>query len=391
MLSQPTLEYGARAAAGLLGVDALYRAEGSGGDGLVVVNMARPGEIAAETFSSCDAARLWFEALDEESTELPEEDRRTYYRQLCRSTLAFIQWRQTGLPFEDQLGGFLHVPVEPALQAELDALCEEIRGLLRGMGYHGDLRTQCAAWEDRNRVPPDEVEGVLEELMGEAWDRTEERLLEIPAQKDDGMRVVTVSGEAFNARCDYLNRTIELNTDPTLTRPGLKHLAVHEGYPGHYVQFKLRETEFRRGATSADVLLSVVNTASSPVFEGIADAGMEMTEWVTTDDDRVLGLLNRHRAGIGTGAAWRLHALGWSEDEVKNWLRHQSLVGGEGWVDNRVAFISAPSRAVLIWSYWWGERIVTHTWRRLPTARRQEFLSYLFGRMHSNQTVERFA
>jgi hypothetical protein len=391
MLSQPTLEFGGHAAAGLLGVDALYRKEGSGGDGLVVVNMARPGEIAAEVFSSYNAARRWFEALDVESTELAEEDRRTYYRQLCRSTLAFIQWRQNGLPFEDQLGGFLHVPVEPAPQLELDALCEEIQGLLGGMGYHGDLRTQCAAWEDRNRVPPDEVEGVLGELLDEAWERTEERLLEIPAQKDDGMRVMTVSGEAFNARCDYLNRTIELNTDPTLTRPGLKHLAVHEGYPGHYVQFKLRETEFRRGVTAADVLLSVVNTASSSVFEGIADAGMEMTEWVTTDDDRVLGLLNRHRAGIGTGAAWRLHALGWSGEQVKNWLRDQSLVGGEGWVDNRMAFLSAPSRAVLIWSYWWGERVVTPTWRRLPTGRRRDFLSYLFGRMHSNQTVERFA
>ena len=64
MLSQPTMEYGGRAAAGLLGVDALYRKEGSGGDGLVVVNMARPGEIAAESFSSYDAARRWLPELN---------------------------------------------------------------------------------------------------------------------------------------------------------------------------------------------------------------------------------------------------------------------------------------------------------------------------------------
>ena len=67
---------------------------------------------------------------------------------------------------------------------------------------------------------------------------------------------------------------------------------------------------------------------------------MEMTDWVATDDDRVLVLLNRHRAGIGTGAAWRLHALGWSEGKVRDWLRSRSLVGGEGWVANRMGFIS---------------------------------------------------
>jgi len=58
-------------------------------------------------------------------------------------------------------------------------------------------------------------------------------------------------------------RTVELNIDPTLTRPALKHLAVHECYPGHYVQFKLREAWYASGEAPADGLLSVVNTASS--------------------------------------------------------------------------------------------------------------------------------
>jgi hypothetical protein len=118
---------------------------------------------------------------------------------------------------------------------------------------------------------------------------------------------------------------------------------------------------------------------------------MEMMNWIDSDDDRVLGLLNRHRAAIGTGAAWRLHALGWAEEEVSDWLRSQSLVGGEGWVANRMGFISAPSRAVLIWSYWWGEQVVAPAWRRIPESRRLDFLHFLYGRMHSNSTVEMFS
>ena len=185
-----------------------------------------------------------------------------------------------------------------------------MRGLLNGLGYSGDLPAQFAAWEARNRVPPDEVPGVLRELLDTAWERTEARL-HIPAEKSDGMRVTPVSGAAFNARCDYLERNIELNIDPILTRQGLKHLTVHEAYPGHYVQFKLRETGYQEGTAAADGLLSVVNTASSSSFEGIADNGLALLDWIESDDDRLQAWLGRYRSGIGTGAAWRLHALGW--------------------------------------------------------------------------------
>ena len=383
--------FGKHIAEGLLGIDALYRAESPQDGGLVVVDMSAPGELRAEPFRSYTEAGAWWEELGGRVVELAEPDRRAYYRQLIHSTLAFIEWQDRDLSFDSQLGRFLHVPVAPAPQADLDHLCNQIRELLTGLGYRGDLRAQCSSWEEKNRVPPDGVEGTLTGLLDQAWDRTEERLLKIPAEKSDGMKVSCVSGVAFNARCDYLNRTIELNIDPTLTLPGLKHLAVHEGYPGHYAQFKLRETQYRKGLAPADNLLSVVNSASSCVFEGIADAGLEMIEWTSSPDDRVLALLNRHRAGIGTGAAWRLHALRHPEGEVLDWLRGQSLVGGEGWVENRMAFISAPSRAVLIWSYWWGEQVVAPAWRAIPMIRRPDFLRFLYGRMHSNTTVEMFS
>jgi len=390
ILSQETLDFGARAAAALLGIDALYRQESDDREGLVVLDMARPGEIEADAFGSWDEARSRVLALEEEASHLPEGDRRTYYGELCHSTLAFVIWREEGLPFNAQLEGFLHVPVAPASREDLDRIRRDLLTHLTEMGYGGDLAAQCRAWEERNRVPHDEVDGVMESLMDEAWDRTETRVMEIPAPKSDGMHVSTVSGVAFNARCDYLNRTIELNTDPILTRPGLKHLAVHEGYPGHYLQFKVRETAFREGRAPADNLLSAVNTAGSSVFEGIADTGLEMLDWLENHDDRVQGLLNRYRAGIGTEAAWRLHALDWPPGPVTDWLRDHSLVGGDGWVENRMAFISAPARAVLIWSYWWGELVVARAWRRIPEARRPEFLRFLYGRMHSNSTVEMF-
>jgi hypothetical protein len=390
MLSDRTLAYARHITTALLGVDAFYRVESGDEDGLAVLNMDTAGEFVPETFGSWQAARERFADLRQEAVGLPEPDRRVYYDQLAQSTLAFIEWRHHGLPFEAQLTGFLHVPAEEAATAELDLLRTEIRGLLDRAGYPGDLRAQCAAWEARHRIPAGDVPSVLRDLLQKAWDRTEERVIRIPAPRSDGMRVRPVSGVAFNARCDYLERQIEINTDPILTLPGLRHLAVHEGYPGHYVQFKLRETWYREGTAPADVLLSVVNTASSSVFEGIADSGMDLVGWLDSEDDRLQALLSRYRAGIGTGAAWRLHALGWTADAVRDWLHSVSLTGGEGWVANRMAFIAAPSRAVLIWSYWWGEPVVTAAWSAAPPGRRSDFVRYLYGRMHSNTTVAMF-
>ncbi len=387
-LSKETLAYGEQAARALLGIDALYRQESGDEEGLVVLDMSQ-GKLPFDCFDSYASVRQVFLEMRTQAAGLPEADRRRYYDQLCHSTLAFIRWREVDLPFTRQLSDFLHVPSEPASESQLDDLRLQMRALLNRLGYSGDLPAQFAAWEAKNRVPPDEVPGILRELLNTAWDRTEEHL-HIPAEKSDGMQVVPISGAAFNARCDYLNRTIELNIDPILTYQGLKHLTVHEAYPGHYVQFKLRETLYHDGVSPADGLLSVVNTASSSTFEGIADNGMTILNWVENDDDRLQALLNRYRAGIGTGAAWRLHALGWPEEQVADWLRANTLAGGEGWVIGRMRFIAAPSRAVLIWSYWWGEAVVTPAYLQVPAGQRPEFLQYLYGRMHSNQTVSMF-
>jgi hypothetical protein len=387
MLRDTTLTYAEDLTTALLGVDGLYRRESGDGDGLVVLNMS--SHHRPEPFASYAEVRSRFHDLEQRAAVLPEPDRRLYYAQVCRSTLAFARWRESGLPFTEQISGFLHVPAVPAADAELDQLRGEMRGLLNGMGYSGDLPAQCAAWEARNRVDPSEIAGVLAELLEQAWDRTAERIA-LPAPKSDGMRVKTVSGAPFNARCDYLARTVELNVDPILTRPALKHLVVHECYPGHYVQFKLREAWYAGGEACADGLLSVVNTASSCTFEGIADNGLRVLDWFESDDDRFSALMTRYRAGIGTAAAWRLHALGWPSEQVVVWLREQALVGGEGWVANRMRFIAAPQRCVLIWSYWHGEAAVAPAWERVAPARRPEFLRFLYGRMHSPQSVAMF-
>jgi hypothetical protein len=388
VLSDATLAYGEKMVVALLGVDDLIKnGAGEEDDRLVVLNMA-PDHVPLR-FDGFDAALSHFEELRRQSGTLPEADRRVYYDQLCGSTIALMHWRQGLLPFREQITQFLHVPPAPASDAELDSLRTALRTRLTAMGYSGDLREQCAAWQQRNAVPQDEVAGVLQALMDEAWDRTGQRM-DIPAPKSDGMRVTIVTGASFGARCDYLKRTVELNARPNVTRQSLKHLAVHECYPGHYVQFKLRETWYKDGLAPADGLLSIVNSASSSPFEGIASNGLYVLDWVESDDDHVAELMRKYGSALATGGAWQMHALGRSDEEVQAWLGERALLGSEDGAVRRTRFFAAPQRAALIWSYWWGDRAVEPVWQRQPPERRDDLLRYLYGRMHSVQTVGMF-
>lgn len=403
MLSDRTMRYAEEITATILGVDALCRAElratdlEAGADGraieagresLVVLNMARTQR--PEPFASYAEARQRLGELAAGAAALLEADRRRYYDQLCRATRAFTLWREGRLPFREQIADFLTIPAEPVPVAQIDALLADLRRELTDLGYAGDLSAQCAAWEERHRIPREAVIETLTDYLDRAWERTA-AIFDLPAPKSDGMRPVPESGVPYNARCDYLRREVHLNIDPILTGPALEHLAIHECYPGHWTQFKLREVWYDRGEAPADGLLSVVNSASSCVFEGIADCGFRFVDWPDSPDTRIAATLTRQRAAIGVGAAWRLHALGWSTELVRDWLRAQALVGGEGWIANRMAFIGAPQRAALIWSYWWGEAAVAPVWERVAPTDRPAFLHFLYGRMHSPASVALFS
>jgi hypothetical protein len=397
MLSDKTLSYGESFTTALLGLDALYAAEqqkpdteaASDIERLIVLNMStthRP-----ENFAGYAEAIARFQELALRAESLPEPDRRVYYREASQSAVAFAEWRLNDLPFADQISRFLHVPSAPAQEEELDSLRREMRDLLTELGYTGDLASQCSSWEARHRVPADEIVETLESLLDEAWNLTAE-LIEIPAEKSDYMKVGAVSGVPFNAQCDFAARTIRLNIDPILTVPSLRHLAVHEGCPGHYLQFKRREASYLAGNSPADGLLSVVNTASSSPFEGIADHGLSVIGWDRDLDGKLASILARYRSGIGTRAAWRLHAEGWDPARVREELLRDALVGGEGWVDNRLRFISRADRSALIWSYWQGEPNVAAPWQAAISsgANWSTWTSFVYDRMHSINSLTMF-
>ena len=388
MLSKETLAFGEKLAALTLGIDHLYRREaGIQGnlDGLVVINMGQKEVREVENYGEAHALLA---ELAREAFSLPEEDRRLYYTQACISLDSFCSFREGKLPaLGSQIGMFLHVDPASVNQQQLDGYFSQLRTMLTELGYTGDLKEQCAKWEEKNRVPADEVEGTMNQLMEVARQRTGE-ILELP--ENDFYHCVTERGSAYNARSDYDHRRVVVNVDPVLTMPALKHLVCHECYPGHFMQFTHRRVRYERGEAAADGLLSVVNHSSSSTFEGIADAGLEFIDWMETPDDKVNAVIGQLRSALGTASSYQMHTLKKSDKEVEDWLRAHTLVGGEGWIQGRMRFIRDTSRAALIWSYWRGDQGVFDVWHRVAPEDRPRFFDYIYGRLHTVQSMQLF-
>lgn len=387
-LSAKTIAFSEEVAKATVGIDALYRKEigaDENRDGLVVLNMS---DVQPEPFESYDQAQERMAELGGRALTLPEPDRRLYYTQACTSLWSFCAWRKGQLEdMADQIGTFLHVDPAPATQAQLDAYNAELRAMLTGMGYTGDLPTQIAAWEQKNLVPPDEVEGTMNAMMAEARELCG-NILELP--ENDFYHCETVSDGPFNASSDYNNRRVIVNIAPILTTQKLKHLVCHEVYPGHFMQFTLRRVAWERGVGGLDGVLSVCNHSSSCTFEGIADAGIEFIGWHDGADDEVAMLISTIQSALGTAASYRLHTLGWKDAQVEDYLRKNAPGGGEGWVANRMKFIQDPARAALISSYWRGDEGVFPIWHRVEKADRARFFQYIYGRLHTVQSMQLF-
>ncbi|MBE5808883.1 MAG: DUF885 domain-containing protein [Clostridiales bacterium] len=387
-LSDRTIALSVDVARATMGIDRLYRNETGFTDlhdGLVVLNMC---DVQPEPFESYAEAQARLAEISARAFTLPEPDRRLYYTQACTSLWSFCEWRQGKFEgIADQIGLFLHADPAAATQAQLDAYNKKLYGLLGEAGYDGDLKRRIAKWEQKHLVPADEVQGTMDQMMVEARERTG-NILELP--DNDYYHCETVPSAPFNASSDYGNRRVIVNTAPVLTTQKLKHLVCHEVYPGHFMQFTLRRVAWERGIGGLDGTLSVCNHSSSCTFEGIADAGMAFLDWDGTIDDKINDLISIIQSALATAASHRMHTLGWENSRVEAFLRDNAPGGGEGWVNNRMGFISDPARAALIWSYWRGDEGVFPVWKRVERRDRAAFFTYIYNRLHTIQSLQLF-
>ncbi len=91
------------------------------------------------------------------------------------------------------MGLFLHADCAPVSQAYLEERCAKLQ--LTQRGYNGTLKENTAKWEAENRVPADQVQSTMDELMVTARELTG-RFLPLP---EAHYHCVTERGGALGA------------------------------------------------------------------------------------------------------------------------------------------------------------------------------------------------
>lgn len=376
----------------VLGMDHLYR-NGNGTtseasfdrEGLVPINLT---EVAPNHYSDWSEVQDDLRGLRIDYAKISDEVRRNYMQQQIGSLQALAHWCVgTDLPFREKVRGFLYVNENPVTSAEQTRLHELLDRALLRRGYRGTLDQKVAAWEVERRVPSNELDSVLRDMLATARAIVAERMF--PQLADVEVTPEIVYGVPYNAYCDYVNGKMYINGDLAYTYEGLKHLVTHECFPGHTTHMYIRELGVKAGELPLDAGLVITNTASSSVFEGIADNGMRFISWGYSVDDHIYEIYQQIRSISGMNAAHMIHTEGKTVEEAGRYLKEFAF-GEDKWMASRLRFVTHSLRAPFIYSYWRGKEAVYEAYSRLAPSEHEQFYQFLYKRMLSADTVKQY-
>ncbi|EAR52649.1 hypothetical protein OG2516_00444 [Oceanicola granulosus HTCC2516] len=370
------------------GIDALYRAQLTeqstlNAEGLIPVAVA---EVAPRPLRDWSEAHDAIAALLARVPAEAEEAGRVGWLTEMTQSLASLARMFAGerIGFAERLRDQLRVAPEPIPQAILDGYRTELADALDALGYRsGDLAEDVRRWEDDTTVPEAEVIARLAAIQREAQARSRRLVVDIG---DDWTEPAGVHDKPYSAYCDYPGRHVWLNLEFRYTEADLKHLATHEAFPGHLVHLARREALVAAGEMPLDGAQVVTNSASSPLFEGIADNGIALLDWIDGPQD-IAGLaLQRTRSALRCNAAWMVFEEGKSIEEAAR------AVAGPSFMDvhpmtRRLAFLSHELRAPFLFAYWCGDDAVRRFLDATRDWERPRVVRTLYDEMHTPTTL----
>lgn len=384
--------FGATLTAVTMGIDAIERSRPRGtslldGEGLVPIYMGSD-LVPARRYASWEEVNEDLAALEASAGQIPEGPRAVFLRGMLISLKVAVRLFAGASPsFEEKVRDLVGAPTGPVDPAVIEDIRGRLDALLRRQGaVRGDLGERIKAWEEGRFIDPSRLEATFTELLAEARARTDARIIDTGGYE---MVLNPVRDMPFTARCNFNQGQMDLNVDQRFTRSALKHLVCHEVHPGHVTQLLYTRAEVEAGRSEAEALLCTANTVTGCVQEGIGDQAVQLIDWIEDEDDEIHLELRRLRSATQTSAAWHLMVDGWAADRVADYLRRTAF-GQEAWIQGRLRMAAHPFRGPFIASYWAGNESVRRVRERVAAAQRPGFLAYLYGQVHSPESLEMF-
>ncbi len=384
---------GAEITAITMGVDQFERAVArSGGllDGEGLVPIYLGGDLVPpRDYASWPAIFADLAALRVRIADLPADARRVFLDEMASSLEAGARlFSGEPMSYTDKLRDLVGAPAEPVGAERIEALTRDLDAALTRAGVTGaELSERVHRWEADRAIDPAKLEQVYAELLAAAKARTDAAIFDTG---DYEMRLNAVSDVPYTARCDFVERRMDLNVENRFTRAAMKHLVCHEVFPGHATQLLYTLAEVQAGRSPADALLCTANAVTGCVQEGIGDQGVALIDWIEDQDDEIHMALRTLKSAVQTDAAWRLMVQGEAREVVADYLRTAAF-GQEAWVQGRLNMAAHPFRGPFIASYYAGNESVRRVRERVSAADRGAFNAHLYGQVHSPDSLAMFS
>ena len=281
--------------------------------------------------------------------------------------------------------------VQPAWKDESN-FEESHKALDQALPPGGSLRDRLEQWKKSLEISLDQARELLPFVTDTLRERTRKKFA-LPTDESFEIEFVTDQPwSAYNWYQGEFRSRIEINLDEPLRIIDLPALIAHEAYPGHHTELVSKEQRLVREMNYMEHLLTLINSPSCVIAEGIATSALEtlfsdseLEDWYREellpraglahiDPSRILEV---HRAaekgnGLWGNAVFMLHDQKKPTEEIKAYLIKYGL-HTEKEADQAIRFISAPLGGSYTFTYHVGyillEELFSHVDRDTYFAR----------------------
>ena len=377
----------------VLSMDELYRKQQSGGDpslakeGLVPVILS---EFKHTQMNSYDEARAELKDIySQYATAKMNDVRKSYMLEQVQSVINLGDWvfAKREFTYRELVQATLFVNQNTITEHQLERERKRMFTLLADKGYKGNFIEKFEQWKKDHLVKPSDLQATLDEMTAE----TQRLALNLGFEEvaDVEVKCVIEHDRPYSGYCDYPGKTIYINGDMEYTYPQLKHLMTHEVHLGHITHMHVRKLDYEKGLVPADTILVITNTASSGVFEGLADNAQLFIGWDKEVDDEIGRIYSNLTAMTSIKMAHMMHEENIAPDVVKRYFR-ETLGKNEAAGDSKIRFLTFPHRRPFIYSYWRGNEAVRQIYLNLEKHETWEFLRFAYHNMHSVNSISQF-
>jgi hypothetical protein len=184
------------------------------------------------------------------------------------------------ISIKEQFLRLYDVALQPVNESELDNLKEEFN---KAYGGFEGLEEKMKDLRIRRTVPRDEVFVFFKKALNIVKLRTSEMFVDILPKKESifinlvkNKNVDEVKWAYYNWYLGNFRSRIDVNPNYNMYWTAFLSAAAHEGYPGHHMEFSIKEQKLYRELNQFEHSILLLNSPKLMISEGIAELSLNM-------------------------------------------------------------------------------------------------------------------